>query len=155
MNSRGEPSPDMPCLDWRPEEKGAKIQRLLFATLKRRKCMLKNRWIKRGITLLTFSLFFFSILETDAFARVGGGRSSGSRGSRSFSSPKPSSPSRVSVVSAFPDSQLSPGIGSAIPGPVHSSSPNTAPEQFLERSGRRYLGWFDRRNALQQPWLRT
>ncbi|MBA4396773.1 MAG: Tim44 domain-containing protein [Syntrophus sp. (in: bacteria)] len=50
---------------------------------------------------MLFSLFFFLtyVLELDAYARAGGGRSSGSMGSRSFSAPKspsttPSSPSR-------------------------------------------------------------
>jgi len=61
--------------------------------------MCSNKWIKYG--LIIFSLFFFlsHVLELDAFARVGGGRSFGSRGSRSYSAPRspsttPSSPSR-------------------------------------------------------------
>ncbi len=61
--------------------------------------MFTTRWIKYG--LMTFSLLFFLmyILELDAFARVGGGRSMGSRGSRSYSAPRspsvaPSGPSR-------------------------------------------------------------
>jgi len=75
--------------------------------------MPKNRWIKIGFALFTFLFFFFSIFEMDAFARVGGGRSSGSRGSRSSSpsrsypSPKPSQPSQASKEST-PPSQPSP-----------------------------------------------
>ena len=87
--------------------------------------MLKNGWIKRGITLFTFSLFFFSILETDAFARVGGGRSSGSRGSRSFSSPRPSSPSPSSQPSQTPKSPQA----SAQPSQAPSTPPLQTPPQ--------------------------
>lgn len=61
--------------------------------------MFSSRWIKYG--LMFFSLFFFLtfILELDAYARAGGGRSSGSRGSRSYSAPRspsttPTAPSR-------------------------------------------------------------
>jgi predicted lipid-binding transport protein (Tim44 family) len=63
--------------------------------------MFSNKWIKYG--LLIFCLFFFVtyVMELDAYARVGGGRSYGSRGSRSYSSPSsplssPTSPSRQS-----------------------------------------------------------
>lgn len=49
--------------------------------------MLANRWARCGLVL--FSLFFLlSILEIDAWARAGGGRSFGSMGSRSFSVPR-------------------------------------------------------------------
>lgn len=65
--------------------------------------MFSNKWFKYG--LLIFGLFFFTtyVLELDAYARVGGSRSFGSRGSRSYSSPSspsssPSSPSRQSSV---------------------------------------------------------
>ena len=61
--------------------------------------MFSSRCIKYG--LMFFSLFFFLtyVLELDAYARVGGGRSFGSSGSRSYSAPKspsttPSSPSQ-------------------------------------------------------------
>jgi len=60
--------------------------------------MSANRWARIG--LVFFSLFFLlSVLEIDAWARAGGGRSMGSAGSRSFTSPRstpapaPSSPS--------------------------------------------------------------
>jgi predicted lipid-binding transport protein (Tim44 family) len=48
--------------------------------------MSRKNW-KIGVTILIFLFFFIGIMELDAFARVGGGMSSGSRGSRSFSSP--------------------------------------------------------------------
>jgi predicted lipid-binding transport protein (Tim44 family) len=61
--------------------------------------MFFGKWIKYG--LIVFGLLFFVtyVMELDAYARVGGSRSFGSRGSRSYSSPSspsgsPSSPSR-------------------------------------------------------------
>ncbi|MHB8772318.1 MAG: Tim44 domain-containing protein [Syntrophales bacterium] len=63
--------------------------------------MFNNKWALSG--LMVFTLFFLlSVLEIDAWARVGGGRSFGSRGSRSYSVPRstpapaPSSPSQGS-----------------------------------------------------------
>jgi predicted lipid-binding transport protein (Tim44 family) len=54
---------------------------------KREERMFKNRWAASGLVLFTL-FFFISILEIDAWARVGGGRSFGSRGSRSFTAPR-------------------------------------------------------------------
>lgn len=63
--------------------------------------MFKNRWASIG--LVAFTVFFFlSVLEIDAWARAGGGKSSGSRGSRSYTPPRatpapaPASPSQGS-----------------------------------------------------------
>lgn len=63
--------------------------------------MFKNKWALAG--LMVFALFFLvSVLEIDAWARAGGGRSMGSRGSRSYSAPRatpapaPSNPSQGS-----------------------------------------------------------
>ena len=71
--------------------------------------MFKNKWALGG--LMIFTLFFvLSILEIDAWARAGGGRSFGSMGSRSFSTPRstpapaPSSPSRQYGTPAQPTS---------------------------------------------------
>lgn len=68
--------------------------------------MFSSRWAKNG--LMFFSLFFLClyVLEIDAFARVGGGRSMGSMGSRSFSAPRPSSPSPSQQLSPTPSSPL-------------------------------------------------
>lgn len=61
--------------------------------------MFKNRWTKRCLVLFIFYFLCFYVLPLDAFARVSGGRSSGSRGSRSstppgsYSTPKPTQPS--------------------------------------------------------------
>lgn len=49
--------------------------------------MFKNRWALTGLVVFTI-FFFLSILEIDAWARAGGGRSSGSRGSRSYTPPR-------------------------------------------------------------------
>ena len=54
--------------------------------------MPKNTWLKIMFVSAAFLFFFFSVLGTDSFARVGGGMSSGFRGSRSFSSPVRPSP---------------------------------------------------------------
>jgi predicted lipid-binding transport protein (Tim44 family) len=72
--------------------------------------MFSGKWIKYG--LMVFSLFFFLtfVMELDAYARAGGGRSSGSRGSRSYSAPSsPSSPSRQ--AGPAPSSQPAPSQG--------------------------------------------
>jgi predicted lipid-binding transport protein (Tim44 family) len=55
--------------------------------------MPKNTWLRIMFVFASFLLFLFYVLGTDSFARVGGGMSSGSRGSRSFSSPGRSAPS--------------------------------------------------------------
>jgi len=63
--------------------------------------MFANRWAKCGFVLFSL-LFLLSVLEIDAWARAGGGRSMGSRGSRSYTAPRstpaptPSSPSQGS-----------------------------------------------------------
>jgi predicted lipid-binding transport protein (Tim44 family) len=68
--------------------------------------MFSGKWSKIGITLFTFLFFFIWAMEMDVFARVGGGSSSGSRGSRSYSSPGKSntspSPSRQSTAPSQP-----------------------------------------------------
>jgi predicted lipid-binding transport protein (Tim44 family) len=74
--------------------------------------MFSGRLIKYGLML--FSLFFFLtyVLELDAYARAGGGRSFGSRGSRSFMAPK--SPS---TTQASPSRQMSPAPASPMMSP--------------------------------------
>jgi predicted lipid-binding transport protein (Tim44 family) len=70
--------------------------------------MLTNRWVFKGLMLLTLFFFLCFLIPDEVFARAGGGRtSSGSRGSRTTSapasptSPSPTSPSR-SVTSPTP-----------------------------------------------------
>lgn len=73
----------------------------------------KNRWASRA--LIIFTIFFtLSILAIDAWARVGGSRSFGSRGSRTYSMPRstpapaPTSPSRQYGTPAQPAPSASP-----------------------------------------------
>jgi predicted lipid-binding transport protein (Tim44 family) len=62
--------------------------------------MLFGKCFKTGVVLLAVLFFSAGVLEMDAYARAGGGRSMGSRGSRSYSSPSrsitpsPTQPSR-------------------------------------------------------------
>ncbi len=46
-----------------------------------------KRWMKGAVLVATFFFVLAYVLEADCLARVGGSRSSGSRGSRSYSSP--------------------------------------------------------------------
>ena len=55
--------------------------------------MSKTPWLRIMFVAITVLLFLFSCLAADSFARVGGGMSSGFRGSRGFSSPGRSMPS--------------------------------------------------------------
>jgi len=78
--------------------------------------MLANRWARCGLVL--FSLFFLlSVLEIDAWARAGGGRSIGSRGSRTYTAPRstpaptPSSPSQGSKQFNTPPAPASSPFG--------------------------------------------
>ncbi|HME43681.1 MAG TPA: Tim44 domain-containing protein [Syntrophorhabdales bacterium] len=54
--------------------------------------MEKNRWVKVAALVVTFFFLIGYVLEADSLARVGGGGSFGSRGSRSYSSPSRPSP---------------------------------------------------------------
>ncbi len=57
--------------------------------------MRNKAWLRKGFVCLAFLFFLGYALEMDSYARVGGGRSSGFRGSRTYSAPaSPSSPSR-------------------------------------------------------------
>lgn len=76
--------------------------------------MLANRWAKGGLVLLTL-FFALSVLEIDAWARAGGGRSFGSSGSRSFSTPRstpsPMTPSQGSRQYGTPSAPASSPFG--------------------------------------------
>lgn len=90
--------------------------------------MFKNRWAKGCLVLLTFYFLCFYVLPLDAFARVSGGRSMGSRGSRSstppgsYSTPRstqPSSPSQpLSQPSPQPQGSLLRGVMGGIMGGI-------------------------------------
>lgn len=76
--------------------------------------MLTKRWAIGGIVLVTL-FFLVSILEIDAWARAGGGRSFGSSGSRSYSTPRPApspvAPSQGSRLSGTPAAPASSPFG--------------------------------------------
>lgn len=77
--------------------------------------MFSRKWIRYG--LMVFSLFFFLtyVLELDAFARVGGGRTSGSRGTRTYSAPR--SPSPMPTTPSGPSRQASPAPSAPMTSP--------------------------------------
>lgn len=54
--------------------------------------MKKSGWVKATIIMLAFFFLICYVLEAESIARVGGGSSMGSRGSRSYSSPSRPSP---------------------------------------------------------------
>lgn len=69
--------------------------------------MIKNKWEKRCLVLFIFYFLCFYVLPLDAFARVSGGRSSGSRGSRSSTPPGSYSTPRQSQPTPPPSQPLS------------------------------------------------
>jgi predicted lipid-binding transport protein (Tim44 family) len=77
--------------------------------------MQKNRWQKLMLLFLAVPFFLLFVLQIDSYARIGGGRSSGFRGSRTYSSPtrtaplSPSSPSRSYQQPGTPYQQPSGG----------------------------------------------
>ena len=90
--------------------------------------MFKNGWAKRCLVLFIFYFLCFYVLPLDAFARVSGGSSSGSRGSRSstppgsYSTPRstqPPSPSQpLSQPSPQPQSSLWRGVMGGMMGGI-------------------------------------
>ena len=71
--------------------------------------MFKNRWAKGCLVLLIFSFLCFYVLPMDALARAGGGRSMGSRGSRSSTPPRSySTPRQTQPTPSQPLSQPAP-----------------------------------------------
>ena len=90
--------------------------------------MFRSRWGKTYLVLFIFYFLFFYVLPMDAFARVSGGRSSGSRGSRSSTPPgsystpsstQPSSPSQpLSQPSPQPQSSLWRGVMGGMMGGI-------------------------------------
>ena len=91
--------------------------------------MFKTQWEKASLVLFIFFFLFFYVLPMDAFARVSGGRSSGSRGSRSstppgsYSTPTPTQPSSppsqpLSQPSPQPQSGLWRGVMGGIMGGI-------------------------------------
>ncbi len=69
--------------------------------------MLTNRRAKGCLVLLVFCFLCFYVFPLDAFARVSGGRSTGSRGSRSSTPPRSYSEPRQTQPSSPPSQPLS------------------------------------------------
>jgi len=69
--------------------------------------MFRSRWGKTYLVLFIFYFLFFYVLPMDALARVSGGRSSGSRGSRSSTPPRSSSAPKPTQPSPPPSQPLS------------------------------------------------
>ena len=90
-----------------------------------------NKNILKVISLITVVLFIsIAILELDAHARFGGGRSFGSRGSRSYSSP------------SRPYSNPGPSIQQATPPPQPTPTQQPAGGGFFRNFGGGLLGGF-------------
>jgi predicted lipid-binding transport protein (Tim44 family) len=75
--------------------------------------MAKGKWVKRAVCIFAFLFVLCYVLEFDSWARVGGGSSSGSRGSRSYSSP----------------SRPSPGPSQSVGAPTKPAAPSQQPMQ--------------------------
>ena len=69
--------------------------------------MMKKRWAKGCLVLFVFYFLCFYVLPMDAFARVSGGRSTGSRGSRSSTPPRSYSDPRQAQPSSPPTQSIS------------------------------------------------
>jgi len=71
--------------------------------------MLERKWAKGGLVLVILYLLLSFTLEMEAYARAGGGRSFGSRGSRSYSTPYRPAPSQTQASPTFaqPQRQMS------------------------------------------------
>ena len=103
--------------------------------------MLKNRWALSG--LIVFTLFFLlSVLEIDAWARAGGGRSMGSRGSRSYTPPR-STPAPAPANPSQGSRQFNTPAAPA-PSPFGGGG-------FLRSMAGGIIGRDARRDALSQP----
>jgi predicted lipid-binding transport protein (Tim44 family) len=86
-----------------------------------------NKKVLKSVSLITVLLFIsIAVFELDAFARAGGGRSFGSRGSRSYSSPGRPSPG--------------PSRQQAAPSPAQPSSPQSPGGGFMRSFGGGLLG---------------
>lgn len=89
--------------------------------------MLARKWIKGGLVLLTLVVLSGWALQLDAWARAGGGRSTGSRGSRTATPPKPyTAPSPTKPAQPAPT--------------VTPTTPPPQPSGFLRSFGGGLLG---------------
>ncbi|MDP3182154.1 MAG: Tim44 domain-containing protein [Desulfobaccales bacterium] len=94
--------------------------------------MFANKWIKGGLIIFTLMFLATWALQMDAWARAGGGRSSGSRGSRSAAPPKPyvaPTTPKPSQPSQTPTRQITP-----------TPAPASQPSSFMRSFGGGLLG---------------
>ena len=87
--------------------------------------MSTNRWVVKGLMLFTLFFFLCFLIPDDAFSRAGGGTSSGSRGSRTYSAPRtttapqPTAPAPSPAVSPAPTAPMAqPSMWRSIAGGV-------------------------------------
>src|SRR5512136_3322563 len=81
--------------------------------------MSTNRWVLKGLMLFTLFFFLCFLIPDEVFARAGGGTSSGSRGSRTYSAPR----TTTSPTPTSPGpSQVSPSPTSPMPQPMQQPS---------------------------------
>jgi predicted lipid-binding transport protein (Tim44 family) len=92
-----------------------------------------KKWFKGGLILLTLCFLSGWALQVDAWARVGGGRSMGSRGSRSMTPPRP-----YTAPTTPKPSQPSPGMTSPPRGVT--PPPVSQPSSFWRSFGGGLLG---------------
>src|SRR5512139_2164979 len=96
--------------------------------------MCERRWIRILSILFSFSFLLVLVVQDDALARVGGGRSSGSRGSRTYSAPRsPSTPSPAQPPSGAKEASPQPGQ----PAP---QQPYQQPGSFMRGLGGGIMG---------------
>lgn len=93
---------------------------------------MQSNWMKAGVMVVLTLFFATCVLELDAWARAGGGRSSGSRGSRSYSSP--------SRTYTSPQATQPAGRTSTSPQATQQTSPMATPAAQPRPSFWRTLG---------------
>jgi len=98
--------------------------------------MFAHRWLKNVLILLTLIFLCGWALQMDAWARAGGSRSMGSRGSRSAAPPKP----YVAPTTPKPSQPSPTPTGQVTPTPRPTPAPAPQPSSFMRSFGGGLLG---------------
>ena len=98
--------------------------------------MFAHRWLKNVLILLTLIFLCGWALQMDAWARAGGSRSMGSRGSRSAAPPKP----YVAPTTPRPSQPSPTPTGQVTPTPRPTPAPAPQPSSFMRSFGGGLLG---------------
>jgi len=98
--------------------------------------MLVNRWLKFSLVVLSLVFLCAWALKSDAWARAGGGRSMGSRGSRSAAPPKP----YVAPTTPKPTQPSQAPTRQVAPTPRPTPAPVAQPSSFMRSFGGGLLG---------------